>query len=156
MSEKSCGISLPLLKQRFFYGATAPSGVRASSLSRLHDHTSTHHTTGLLWTSDRPCAETCSWQHTTITHIHASGGGFEPAIPTSERPQTHVLDRVATGSGEVKKYWCQMTHFETRSFIFHDSPIRFIQVYIIGLFYKRKRTPYVEANICDVVYDRFC
>jgi hypothetical protein len=25
--------------------------------------------------------------------------GFEPAIPESERPQTHALDRVATGTG---------------------------------------------------------
>ena len=25
--------------------------------------------------------------------------GFEPAIPASERPQTHALDRVATGIG---------------------------------------------------------
>jgi hypothetical protein len=27
--------------------------------------------------------------------------GFEPAIPASERPQTYVLDRAATGIGEV-------------------------------------------------------
>jgi hypothetical protein len=26
---------------------------------------------------------------------------FEPAIPVSERPQTHALDRVATGIGRV-------------------------------------------------------
>ena len=25
--------------------------------------------------------------------------GFEPAIPASERPQTHALDRTATGIG---------------------------------------------------------
>jgi hypothetical protein len=25
--------------------------------------------------------------------------GFEPAIPASERPQTHALDRAATGIG---------------------------------------------------------
>jgi hypothetical protein len=28
-------------------------------------------------------------------------GGFEPAIPESERPQTHALDRAATGIGFV-------------------------------------------------------
>jgi hypothetical protein len=27
--------------------------------------------------------------------------GFEPAIPVSERPQTHALDHTATGIGEV-------------------------------------------------------
>jgi hypothetical protein len=25
--------------------------------------------------------------------------GFEPTIPASERPQTHALDRAATGTG---------------------------------------------------------
>jgi predicted RecB family nuclease len=39
-------------------------------------------------------------QHTTLkkTDIRAPGG-FEPAIPASERPQTHDLDRVATDIG---------------------------------------------------------
>jgi hypothetical protein len=37
------------------------------------------------------------------------GGGHEPAIPTSERPQNHSLDRAATGIGTIhsqydKKY----------------------------------------------------
>jgi hypothetical protein len=27
--------------------------------------------------------------------------GFEPAIPANERPQTHVLDRAATGIGNI-------------------------------------------------------
>ena len=31
--------------------------------------------------------------------------GFEPAIPTSERPQTHALDRAATGIGCIWKNW---------------------------------------------------
>jgi len=30
--------------------------------------------------------------------------GFEPAIPASERPQTHTLDRAATGIGVSKDY----------------------------------------------------
>ena len=29
---------------------------------------------------------------------------FEPAIPASERPQSHVLDRAATGIGSFKSY----------------------------------------------------
>jgi hypothetical protein len=29
--------------------------------------------------------------------------GFEPAIPAGERPQTHVLDRAATGIGKYKR-----------------------------------------------------
>jgi hypothetical protein len=27
--------------------------------------------------------------------------GFEPTIPVSERPKTHVLDRTATGIGNI-------------------------------------------------------
>jgi hypothetical protein len=30
--------------------------------------------------------------------------GFEPAIPASERSQTHALDRAATGIGTPKAY----------------------------------------------------
>jgi hypothetical protein len=46
----------------------SPQWDRASSLSRFHDHTQTHHTrVGLLWTSDQPDAKTSTWQHTTLT-----------------------------------------------------------------------------------------
>jgi hypothetical protein len=30
--------------------------------------------------------------------------GFESTIPASERPQTHVLDRAATGIGSLAPY----------------------------------------------------
>jgi hypothetical protein len=39
-------------------------------------------------------------QHSQQTDIHAPAG-FEPTIPASERPQTHALDRTATGIGCV-------------------------------------------------------
>jgi len=35
--------------------------------------------------------------HTRRTYMPP--GGFEPAIPASEQPQKHALDRVATGIG---------------------------------------------------------
>ena len=34
------------------------------------------------------------------TDIHVTAG-FEPVIPASERPQTHALDRAATGIGKI-------------------------------------------------------
>jgi len=37
-----------------------------------------------------------STKHSQGTDIHAPAG-LEPAIPASERPQTHTLDRAATG-----------------------------------------------------------
>jgi len=46
-----------------------------------------------LWTSDRPVAETCTWQHKTLTRDKTSmlPTEFEPAIPARQRPQTHAL-----------------------------------------------------------------
>jgi len=37
-------------------------------------------------------------QHSQEANIHAPSG-FEPTIAASERPQTHALDRAATGIG---------------------------------------------------------
>jgi hypothetical protein len=59
----------------------------------------TPHSVGFLWTSDRPDAETSTWQHTTFlrdTHP-CPRAGFELTIPASERPQTYALDRAAAG-----------------------------------------------------------
>jgi hypothetical protein len=55
---------------------------------------------GLLWTTDRPVAETSTWQHkhSQETNIHLPVG-FEPTIPASARPETYALDRAATGIG---------------------------------------------------------
>ena len=48
---------------------------------------------GLLWTSDRPDAETSTWQHTALTRDRhpCRRAGFEPTIPTNERMQTDAL-----------------------------------------------------------------
>ena len=59
-------------------------------------HSDTPHSAGLLWTSDRPLPDNA--QHSQKTDILAPSG-FEPTIPTSEQPQTHGLDRAATGTG---------------------------------------------------------
>jgi hypothetical protein len=45
----------------------------------------TPHWVVLLWTSDRPIAETSAWQHRIFTTDHTPVG-FEPAILASERP----------------------------------------------------------------------
>jgi hypothetical protein len=58
----------------------------------------TLHSVGLLWTSDQPYVETYAWQYTKLTKeasVHPAG--FEPAIPASEGPLAHTLDRAATG-----------------------------------------------------------
>jgi hypothetical protein len=57
------------------------------------------HSVGLLWTRDRPFAETSSRQHkitTTDGHpFHPMR--FETIIPAREQPQTQALDRADTG-----------------------------------------------------------
>jgi len=61
------------------------------------------HSLELLWKMDQLVAETKTWKHTTFTrdgHLCPSAG-FEPAIPTRERPQTHALDTAATGLGSL-------------------------------------------------------
>jgi hypothetical protein len=68
----------------------------------LINEVSPSHSVGLLWTSDQPVQENSTWQHTTLTadiHPFMLPVGFEPAIPTSKRHQTHALERAATGIG---------------------------------------------------------
>jgi len=76
-------------------------GLLIIEVSRLHSDTP--HTVGLHWTSDQLVAET-STSTTHNTHkrqASMSPAGFEPAIPASERPESHALDRAATGVGQV-------------------------------------------------------
>jgi hypothetical protein len=63
----------------------------------------TPHSVGLLLTSGQPDAETDTYR-THNTHKRQTSmppAGFESAIPVSERPQTHALDRAATGIDTV-------------------------------------------------------
>ena len=75
-------------------------------------HSDTPHSVGLLWTSDQPDAKTYAWQHTTLITDRqpCPPVGFEPAIPASERSQTHALDCVATGIGNwplAQSHYCR-------------------------------------------------
>jgi len=75
--------------------------VKASVLSRIHDHTQTLHTRKdsygrVVGPMQGPLPD--NTEHPEETNIHAPGG-FEPTIPASERPQTHALGRAATGTG---------------------------------------------------------
>jgi len=63
-------------------------------------HLDTSHSVGLLWTSGQPDAEASAWQHATLaTDTSIPLARFEPTIVTSQRPQTHAIDRAATGIG---------------------------------------------------------
>jgi hypothetical protein len=69
-------------------------------IEALRSHTDKPHSVGFLWTSDQPDTVISTWQHTTFTRdISMLPAGFEPAIPASERRQTHTLYRAATRIG---------------------------------------------------------
>jgi hypothetical protein len=71
---------------------------------------------GSLWMSDQFITETSAWQHTTCTRDRhpCPPAVFEPTIPASKQPQTHGLDRAATGPDGCT-YNCHI-------FISGDSP----------------------------------
>jgi len=72
----------------------------------------TPHTVGLLSTSDQLDAETATLT-THTTHNRPTSmfrRGFEPAIPASEGPQTHALDRAGAGFGKNKYKYKKKTY----------------------------------------------
>jgi len=86
--------------------AQQPWWDKASSFSRIHDHTQvdTPQSVGLLWTSDQPDAET--WQNSQEANILAPGGirTHNPNKRAAAGP--HALDRAATGIGN--RYFTKM------------------------------------------------
>jgi len=74
-----------------------PDSVSCPPITVLCDraHWTHTHSVGLLWTSDKHLYRTTQRSQETST----LPAGFEPAIPTSEQPQTHALDRATTGIG---------------------------------------------------------
>ena len=77
--------------------------------SKLQSYT--QHSVGLLWRSHQPDAETYTSQHVTRTRYKypCPPAGFEPAIPAREGPQTHALDRTATGMDACDFYHSVIT-----------------------------------------------
>jgi hypothetical protein len=64
--------------------ASARLRVMASPFEASQPHSDISHSVGLLWTSDKPDAETSTWMYTTLTKkISMPPVGFEPAIPAS-------------------------------------------------------------------------
>jgi hypothetical protein len=60
--------------------------------------------------------------------------GFEPAIPASERPQTHALDRAATGIGNDLFNYANYSYY------------KFVVVLLLSLFH------YSSFVVSDVMY----
>jgi len=87
--------------------------------------------------SDRPVAETSTWQHTELTqNKNRTPAGFETAVPTNQRQQNFALDRAATvDSNPVtylnKKRWLvfviemEFIHFEEGTYFWNTTDINF-------------------------------
>ena len=78
----------------------------ASSFLRFLGHIQRRTTVGRsLWTSDQLVAETSTKQHTILTRDEhpCPPAGFEPAVRTSERPQTRALGLAVTETGTENK-----------------------------------------------------
>jgi hypothetical protein len=92
----------------FSNGLTAPWGPRPPHFSRLHDHPLFRHTTvGRIPLDEGPARRRDLYLTTHNTHnrqTSKSPAGFKPTIPVSKLPQTHALDRTATGIGHLKLY----------------------------------------------------
>ena len=76
----------------FLQWHNSPQQVKASSLWRLHDQTQTHHR------QQDSFGRLISPSQSPLPDINTPEG-FKPAFATSERPQTHALERAATGVG---------------------------------------------------------
>jgi hypothetical protein len=83
----------------FLHGATAPSGPGPPHY-RGFTITLRHTTLGRTPLDEGPASRRDLYLTTHNTHNRQTfTAGFEPTIPVSERPQTHALDRAATGIG---------------------------------------------------------
>jgi hypothetical protein len=61
--------------------------------------------------------------------------GFEPTIPASARPQTHALDRTATGIGQGNQYQLNWSKWNWTEFqrLKYDTFEFFLLVYEVSL-----------------------
>jgi hypothetical protein len=89
----------------FFIWENSPKWARAFSFTRFLGHTQdTPQSVRILWTSDQLVAE-ASYRtaHNALNRqMSMPPVGFELTILARERPQTHALDRTATGTGVIK------------------------------------------------------
>jgi len=82
----------------FFHSSTALVGQGFLIIEDSRSHSHTQLSVGHLWTRERSTVQIYISQHTlTKGQTSMPPTGFEPAIPASERPYTHVLDHAATG-----------------------------------------------------------
>ena len=88
----------------FFPTALRPNDAMSSSFLRFLDHTQRRTTVGRTPLNEWSARRRDLYLITHSTHNRQTcmaPEGFEPTIPAPERPQTHALDRAASGIGHL-------------------------------------------------------
>ena len=96
----------------FFHGATTFSGPGPPHYTAC-EITLRHTTVGRTPLDNWSARRRDLYLTTHNTHKRQTSvppAGFEPAIPTSEQPQTHALDGAATGISSLVWYFHKITH----------------------------------------------
>ena len=96
----------------FFPGLTDQVGLCLLIVEVSGSHSDTPQSVGLLWTSDWPIAETstCTTHNTHNRQTSILPAAFQPAIPTSEQPQTYALEWAAIGTSHLYRYRANKSH----------------------------------------------
>jgi hypothetical protein len=100
-------------------------------------HSDTPLSLGFLWRSDQPDVETFTWQETTLTsETSVPPAEFEPAIPTSERLQTHAVGLVAIGIlwYNITQYYTQFYYYLTIVSHLQAKPMRIKSVNVLEMY----------------------
>ena len=106
-------------------------------IEALRSYSDTAQSVGVLWPSDKRDAEASTWQHTTQhTDIHVPTG-FEPAIPASQRPQTHSL----FGNGN-----CQIFPWVSRGWVI-VLMVLIVMVFVVVMSYFNRKWIYYSRSI---------
>ena len=109
MQRESCShVRNPHVKVFLFWGGAAQPlvGQGLVVIEDSRSHSDTPQSVDILWTTYQPDLTTLNTQK---RHTSVSLTGFEPAFPASKRPQTHALDRLATGISLT--YNCELQFF---------------------------------------------
>jgi hypothetical protein len=76
------------------------------TIEASRSYSDTPHAVRLLWTKDQSdSVKTCTTHNAHNRQTSIPLAGFEPTNPPKERPQTHGLDRAATGIGICETLW---------------------------------------------------
>ena len=103
----------PFSSHFFLFWGDSPQWARASSFKRFLGHTQRRATVGRTPLDEWSARRRDLYLTTHNTHNRQTSMlpvGFEPTIPASEPPQTHALDRAATGIGTWSNKYKKRNH----------------------------------------------